>query len=288
MVVANSRVFGGEIEGRRQWLERVLARPEPAEHPARVHAEVVLAQVINESGQPDPTRSRQLVDHTLDLARRLPRPAPRRVDAVRRGRARDRMGADRGRGGGPSLRSRGLRGARPAGQRRLVSRTARLGGGRCGRPSGRPHRLRAGRRTGRARLRQSVARAARPRGARPHRRARRRPPPGSAGQRRCTRHGPPPRPPERLAHGARPKRRDRSPRRFLRRSDTCSSTSCSACCATRPVVDGWPTRSSWSRWCWRRTRLGATKPPNCSPPPAGYGQRPASRSAAHGSSPRLS
>ena len=35
-------------------------------------------------------------------------------------------------------------------------------------------------------------------------------------------------------------------------------------------------------------RLGATKPPSCSPPPPGYGQRPGSRSAAHGSSPRLS
>jgi predicted ATPase/DNA-binding SARP family transcriptional activator len=58
----------------RQWLETILAEPEPSTHPARAQALIMLALIVQESAQPDPRRSRQLMADAMAVAGRLDDP----------------------------------------------------------------------------------------------------------------------------------------------------------------------------------------------------------------------
>ncbi len=49
MIQSTTWMCAGDVQGR-QWLERVLAEPEPAVHPARVRALLALAQTLHDSG----------------------------------------------------------------------------------------------------------------------------------------------------------------------------------------------------------------------------------------------
>jgi predicted ATPase len=70
VVQINTWMWVGDPQGR-QWLERVLAEPEPANDPARVYALAEAAVMLHDSRQPDPGREKHLMREAAALARRL-------------------------------------------------------------------------------------------------------------------------------------------------------------------------------------------------------------------------
>ncbi len=150
----------------REWVERVLGAPEPADHWARAEALAVLAEMIHDSDHPQQRLERHLLDDVAAMARRVGDDAALAYIEVASAELELATGDTTAAVGTGRGRARHLRTPRLHGQHRMVPRAPRMGRHRRRRPSDGSRPLRTSRRT-RPDQRRRLAGLARARCARP-------------------------------------------------------------------------------------------------------------------------